>query len=150
MLRKSRNKSGSKRKKVISIILWVIGILFLLAIAVVLYFGISFYSALNYEPIGDSTILQSQADAAVLLEQGVSLNDILKDDSQFRFTLDEVDELKTHYMDLLESDIVEGDDAFVFVYPRGRDLTLDDFAKQAIHIAKTPLSFVFHYYSTLF
>lgn len=96
-----------KRRRIWKIILLTMLIILLLMIGLAAGLGIYIYSNLNIAPAGDGVILQSQADAAILLEQGVSLDDILKDEKHFRFTLEEIEELTAHYMDVLESNFSE-------------------------------------------
>ena len=104
-MRTSNKKARRKVKRVLVItLLSVVGILLLL-IGLIVGYGAYLYSNLNIVPVGNDVILQSQADAAILLDQGVPLDTILKDDQHFRFTLNEVDELTVHYRDVLESGI---------------------------------------------
>lgn len=85
-----------------ALLLCVLTVLFLLLLGVGGY-ALHLYGKMEIADVGDSTIEQSKVNASIALENGVSLETILGDEANYHFTLQDVEELKFHYMDWLES-----------------------------------------------
>lgn len=106
--RKKRKKGNTAKKVVTAIALTFLAILLLAG----LLFGgyaLSLYNKMTIAPAGDATISKSKAEAAALLQTGVTLDEILKDEEHFRFTLDDIRELEYYYTEWLQSQTGEED-----------------------------------------
>lgn len=107
MTKRRRKKNRLKRAFTV-LLMGVLVVVFLLLIGVGGY-ALHLYGKMQIEDVGESTIAQSKVNASIALENGVSLDTILSDESNYRFTLQDVEELKYHYMDWLESQNGEED-----------------------------------------
>lgn len=105
---KSRRKKSTAKKVILATLFSLLAVLLVLLIGMGAY-AYSLYNKMTIAPTGDSTISQSKADAAVLLQSGVTLDEILKDEKNYKFTLQDVKELEYHYMDWLQSQTGEED-----------------------------------------
>ncbi|MBQ8382476.1 MAG: LCP family protein [Clostridia bacterium] len=100
--KKKKNRVNKKVK-----LAAVISMLSLLGILLVALVGgglllLNWYNQMNYQEIGDNTMDQEFLDASLAMQNGVSLDTILKDPNH-RFTLQDVEDLKLQYQDWLSS-----------------------------------------------
>lgn len=105
---KRSEKKSTVKKVVLTVTLSLVTVL-LVAFAVAFGYAYSLYNKMTIAPVGDSTISQSKADAANMILNGATLDEILKDDVNFRFTLEDIRELEYYYLDLLQNQTVEED-----------------------------------------
>ena len=97
-----KRKINQIRKAVVISLISLLALLLAVIIGVGAY-ALSLYSKMTFAEKGDSDINPSMAIAAELLESGVPLDQILKDEVNFRFTMQDINELKQYYMEWISS-----------------------------------------------
>jgi LCP family protein required for cell wall assembly len=106
--RKKQKKGKTAKRILIAFVLTLLSIL-LLAGLVFGGYALSLYKKMTIAPVVDTTVSQTKAEAASLLQTGVTLDQILKDEENFRLTLEDVRELEYYYTEWLQSQTGEED-----------------------------------------
>ncbi len=106
--RKSRKKNKSKIK-----LISIISMLSLLGLLLVALIGggvilVSMYNQMNYQELDDSGLDEDFMEATLSMQQGVPLDTILKN-PDYRFTLQDISDLKLQYSEWLESQTGQAD-----------------------------------------
>lgn len=111
----THKRNWNPRPKALPTIALTLLTVLLILIIVAGGYAYSLYRKMTIAPVGDSTISQSKADAAILLQSGVTLAEILKDEEKFRFTLEDVRALEYYYLDWLQSGTDEDSNAELII-----------------------------------
>lgn len=98
----SKSSRIKVKKAVVVTLLGLLGAMLLLLIGIGVY-ALSLYSKMTYREKEQIEIDQAKTNAASALTSGIALDTLLMDEAQYRFTLDDVEELKSYYMEWLES-----------------------------------------------
>ena len=106
MAQKKKRKNRSKKNKKLKLAV-VISLLSLLGLILVALVGggailLSWYNQMNFHEIGGDTVDQDFMEASIAMQNGVPLDIILKDPN-YKFTLQDIEDLKLQYMDWLSS-----------------------------------------------
>lgn len=109
----------------------VISLVSLLALLLAIIVGLgayalSLYSKMTFAESGDSNINPSMAIAAQLLESGVPLDQILKDEVNFQFTMQDINELKQYYMEWISAQTGDEDTDISNTIDRWKDPPPDE------------------------
>ena len=97
-----KRKINRVRKAVVISLISLLALLLAAVIGVGVY-ALSLYNKMTYEKLDGSDINPSMALAAQMLESGVPLDQILKDEANFKFTLQDINQLKQYYMEWISS-----------------------------------------------
>ncbi len=120
-----KQKMNQIRKAVVVSLISLLAVLLAVIIGVGTY-ALTLYSKMNFEETDNSDVNPAMAIAAQMMESGVPLDQILKDEVNFKFTMQEINELKQYYMEWISSQTGDDDTDTSETIDRWKDPPADE------------------------